>query len=149
MDTKIRRYFNFAFLVIGLYLLVSLFVPGLILWTKGIVDLGGQALSVLEGLIWAFLIVLICTILFLLTRFVFLKEIALNAIQLTTNLMHSIGITAFSLIALILLSSWTGITLFPPLFPEDGGLAIISLFLGTFYVLSSVRDLNKMDEIHY
>jgi hypothetical protein len=138
---EVRRTLDYAFLLAGIFFLLSLFVPQPLLYITGAIDITGFASGIGIDLIYAPFLLLVLAAFFIITRYAFVRNLVDNTIEFVGN-------CYLSAVGTFVLGIAAGIVRFPL---AEHGFAMTSaaIFLGLYLTISSVRDLNELDSISY
>ncbi len=142
-----RRRLDYFFLIAGLALVVFLFVPAPVIFLDRHLHFGQASGGILEDVLFGTIPIYLLAIIFALTHYAFIRQLIDGFIELGYNATIAGAVLLCFLLAFFVLGMIFSFGI--ALFAYDVYLGLAVSFLAFYYIISSVRDLNKLDRIDF
>ncbi|GEM_PF-3996356 len=148
-EIETRRKYSYFFLLVGLFLILSLFFPVMILPFVELTQLRHAFVFLVNNCWLSLLFLIVLPLLFLFMPFKQIRDFIINTYNHMLESIENILLTAFVFVSTIILNLFLFNLIHPALYSYDSYLAFSIHFIGLFYIISSVRELNKLDRMEF
>ncbi len=144
---RMRRGLDYIFLIAGLILILLLFVPGPVIFLDSHLHFGQISGGILGDVLFGTIPIYLLAVIFALTHYAFIRRFIDGFIELGYNATIAGAALLCFLLVFFLLGGIFSFNI--ALFAYDAYLGWAVSFLAFYYIISSVRDLNKLDSVEF